>query len=166
MEEININENNKNNNLNIETLISLYNNKLLLKNKEVESLKNKIKINKEKLNNIRKENEIIKEQNYNYKINNQKNINLEENKIKSNNKYKYKKKDKYLSSIEEDNQNYIKNELIFKISSFYNKIFKLVGQTNDNIINEYIDLDNIDDLIELEKNLKFIEENINKKLIK
>jgi hypothetical protein len=79
---------------------------------------------------------------------------------------KDKDKDKYLLTIDEDNQNIIKNELILKISSFYNKVFKLIYHTNDDIIDGYNNLDNIDDLIELEKKFKFIEENINKKLIK
>ena len=159
----NINQNIKDSS-NIENLISLYNNKITLKDKEIYFLKNKIKISQEKLDKERKENDLLKKQNYNYKMNNKKNLEQisQRMQIKDKSNINYKDRDKYISTIEEDNIKYIKNDLILKINSLYNKIFKLINKTNENIISEYNDIDNIDDLIELEKKLKFIESNINK----
>ena len=160
----NINQNIKDSS-NIENLISLYNNKITLKDKEIYFLKNKIKISQEKLDKERKENDLLKEQNYNYKMNNKKNLEQISQRmlIKDKSNINYKDRDKYISTIEEDNIKYIKNDLILKINSFYNKIFQLINKTNDNIISEFNDFDNLDDLIELEKKLKFIENNINRK---
>ena len=160
----NINQNIKDSS-NIENLISLYNNKITLKDKEIYFLKNKIKISQEKLDKERKENDLLKEQNYNYKMNNKKNLEQisQRMQIKDKSNINYKDRDKYISTIEEDNIKYIKNDLILKINSFYNKIFQLINKTNDNIISEFNDFDNLDDLIELEKKLKFIENNINRK---
>ena len=47
-----------------------------------------------------------------------------------------------------------------KISKFYNDIYKLINKSNDNIINEYKDFDNIENLNELKKKLQFIENSI------
>ena len=118
----------------MEKLISLYNNQINNKEQEIENLKEQIRINKEKLNNIRNENELIKENNYNYKIYNQKYIeNLLNGREKNNNSTNdCKNKEKYITTIEEDNLNYIKNDLLSKISSFYNNIFKLINKTNEN----------------------------------
>lgn len=147
-------------NLNIETLISLYNNNISIKDKNLELLNQKIKFAQKKLDNMKKENELIKEQNYNYKILNEKNFELSKKINKKKNKNN--NKDKYISTIDEDNINNIKNELLSKIIFFYNKLYKLINQTNKDFIDENIDIDNLDDLIELEKRFKFIEDNINK----
>lgn len=147
-------------NFNIYKLLLLYQNKINLKNEEIESLKNKIKMNKEKINELKNENELIKEQNYNYKISNLNKIGLlTQNKDDINTKLN-NKKEKYISTIEEDNQNHIKNELLIKISKFYNDIYKLINKSNDNIINEYKDFDDIENLNELEKKFQFIENSI------
>ena len=147
-------------NFNIYKLLLLYQNKINLKNEEIESLKNKIKMNKEKINELKNENELIKEQNYNYKISNLNKIGLlTQNKDDINAKLN-NKKEKYISTIEEDNQNHIKNELLIKISKFYNDIYKLINKSNDNIINEYKDFDDIENLNELEKKFQFIENSI------
>ena len=155
---------NKKDNSTIENLISLYNNKIILKDKEIELLKQKIKNSLEELDKERKENELLKEQNYNYKMNNQKNLELlsQRMQIKDKLNINYENRDKYIFSIKDDNINYIKNDLIIKINSFYNKIFKLMNKTNEDIISDNIDIDNLDDLKELEKKLKFIESHINK----
>ena len=147
-------------NFNIYKLSLLYQNEINLKNEEIESLKNKIKMNKEKINELKNENELIKEQNYNYKISNLNKIGLlTQNKDDINTKLN-NKKEKYISTIEEDNQNHIKNELLIKISKFYNDIYKLINKSNDNIINEYKDFDDIENLNELEKKFQFIENSI------
>ena len=147
-------------NFNIYKLLLLYQNKINLKNEEIESLKNKIKMNKEKINELKNENELIKEQNYNYKISNLNKIGLlTQNKDDINAKLN-NKKEKYISTIEEDNQNHIKNELLIKISKFYNDIYKLINKSNDNIINVYKDFDDIENLNELEKKFQFIENSI------
>ena len=147
-------------NFNIYKLLLLYQNKINLKNEEIESLKNKIKMNKEKINELKNENELIKEQNYNYKISNLNKIGLlTQNKDDINTKLN-NKKEKYISTIEEDNQNHIKNELLIKISKFYNDIYKLINKSNDNIINVYKDFDDIENLNELEKKFQFIENSI------
>ena len=147
-------------NFNIYKLSLLYQNEINLKNEEKESLKNKIKMNKEKINELKNENELIKEQNYNYKISNLNKIGLlTQNKDDINTKLN-NKKEKYISTIEEDNQNHIKNELLIKISKFYNDIYKLINKSNDNIINVYKDFDDIENLNELEKKFQFIENSI------
>ena len=147
-------------NFNIYKLSLLYQNEINLKNEEIESLKNKIKKNEEKINELKNENELIKEQNYNYKISNLNKIGLlTQNKDDINTKLN-NKKEKYISTIEEDNQNHIKNELLIKISKFYNDIYKLINKSNDNIINEYKDFDDIENLNELEKKFQFIENSI------
>ena len=147
-------------NFNIHNLALLYQNEINLKNEEIESLKNKIKMNKEKINELKIENELIKEQNYNYKVSNMNRIGLLAQN-KDNSKIKLiNKKEKYISTIEEDNQNHIKNELLVKISKFYNDIYKLINKSNDNIINGYKDFDNIENLNELEKKFQFIENSI------
>ena len=147
-------------NFNIYKLSLLYQNEINLKNEEIESLKNKIKMNKEKINELKNENELIKEQNYNYKISNLNKIGLlTQNKDDINAKLN-NKKEKYISTIEEDNQNHIKNELLIKISKFYNDIYKLINKSNDNIINVYKDFDDIENLNELEKKFQFIENSI------
>ena len=147
-------------NFNFYKLSLLYQNEINLKNEEIESLKNKIKMNKEKINELKNENELIKEQNYNYKISNLNKIGLlTQNKDDINAKLN-NKKEKYISTIEEDNQNHIKNELLIKISKFYNDIYKLINKSNDNIINVYKDFDDIENLNELEKKFQFIENSI------
>ena len=152
---------NLNNNSNIQNYSLLYNDKINEKDKEIEILKRQIKLSKEKINRIKIENEAIKELNYNYKMTHLNNMNLIpkiETKNETNNKFI--KRDKYLSTIEEDNQNCIKNELLEKISNFYNNIYKMMNNSNNNIINEFNDFDNINNLIELEKKFQFIEDNI------
>ena len=145
-------------NFNFYKLSLLYQNEINLKNEEIESLKNKIKMNKEKINELKNENELIKEQNYNYKISNLNKIGLlTQNKDDINAKLN-NKKEKYISTIEEDNQNHIKNELLIKISKFYNDIYKLINKSNDNIM--YKDFDDIENLNELEKKFQFIENSI------
>ena len=152
---------NLNNNSNIQNYSLLYNDKINEKDKEIEILKRQIKLSQEKINRIKIENEVIKELNYNYKMTHLNNMNLIpkiETKNETNNKFI--KRDKYLSTIEEDNQNCIKNELLEKISNFYNNIYKMMNNSNNNIINEFNDFDNINNLIELEKKFQFIEDNI------
>ena len=147
-------------NFNFYKLSLLYQNEINLKNEEIESLKNKINMNKEKIIELKIENELIKEQNYNYKISNLNKIGLlTQNKDDINAKLN-NKKEKYISTIEEDNQNHIKNELLIKISKFYNDIYKLINKSNDNIINVYKDFDDIENLNELEKKFQFIENSI------
>ena len=150
----------------MEKLVSLYNNKIDLKDKEIEALKEQIRISKEKLNYLKKENESIKENNYNYKMSHINDIesclNKKEIKNKSNKKYSgYNNREKYINTIEEDNINNIKNDLLIKIGIFYNNIYKIKNNTNDNIIEKYNDLDDINYLIELQKKFNFIENNIN-----
>ena len=156
----NIDNENNSPNFNIHNLSLLYQNEINLKNEEIELLKNKITMNKEKINELKNENELIKEQNYYYKLSNLNKIGLlTKNKDIINNKLN-NKKEKYISTIEEDNQNHIKNELLSKISKFYNDIYKLLNKSKDNIINEYKDFDNLDNLNELEKQFEFIENSI------
>ena len=156
----NIDNETNNQDFNIHNLSLLYQNKINLKNEEIESLKNQIKMNKEKINELKIENELIKEQNYNYKISNLNKIGLLTQKKDDINTKINNTKEKYISTIEEDNQNHIKNELLVKISKFYNDIYKLINKSNDNIINEYKDFDNIENLNELEKKFQFIENSI------
>ena len=156
----NIDNETNNQDFNIHNLSLLYQNKINLKNEEIESLKNQIKLNKEKINESKIGNELIKEQNYNYKISNLNKIGLLTQKKDDINTKINNKKEKYISTIEEDNQNHIKNELLVKISKFYNDIYKLINKSNDNIINEYKDFDNFENLNELEKKFQFIENSI------
>ena len=156
-------------NINLEQLNYSYKNILSQKNKEIQSLNNRILINQNKLNAINEENENIKEKNYNLKILYQKynsmkyNNENEQMKDKKNklNKNKINYRQKFVETIEDDNINYMKNSLIEKICKYYNNINKIVGKDNKEAINIHkLDLNNYENLLELQKKLKIIEENV------